>query len=151
MTDHTYLFEEATWDAEGIFTDADGNQLPIEGAATVSHNPDNWMLSGKLLIQSEPPLEVENHYAINPFRGGSLETSWTAHNPALGQLRGRFVIVEDTLISTFASPDGTLHGTEILVQVDDDSYENRGMLFQGDQLVSTWAISLSRSAGGVLH
>jgi len=151
MSDHTYLFEEATWDAEGIFTDADGNQLPIEGAASISHTPDTWVLSGKLLIQSEPPLELENHYAIAPFRGTRHETSWTSHNPELGRLQGRFVIVEDTLISTFTSPDGDLHGTEVLVQIDADSYENRGLLYQGDRLLSTWAISLSRSQAGILH
>ncbi|PLY06945.1 MAG: hypothetical protein C0624_03930 [Desulfuromonas sp.] len=151
MTEHSYLFEEATWDAEGIFTDAAGNQVPIEGAATINHSADAWTLISTMLLQSEPPLEVENRYIIMPFQDERIETSWTSNHPELGRLEGRFTVIEDTLVSTFASPDGTLYGSEILVQVDADCYENRGLLYQDRQLVSTWAISLTRSAHGLLH
>lgn len=151
MLEHTYLFEEATWDAEGIFTDADGNQVPIEGAATVSHSAENWILSSKMLLQGEMPIEIENHYVVLPFGDTGFETEWTSHNPELGRLEGRFTLIEDTLVSTFSSPDGSIHGTEFLVQVDADSYENRGLLYQDQQLISTWAVSLTRSAQGLLH
>ena len=151
MVEHTYLFEEGTWDAEGIFTDGSGSQLPLEGAVTVSHSAEGWLLSGTMQVQSDPPLEVENHYVVRPIEGEEIETTWTAHNPELGRLEGRFTIIEDSLVSTFSSPDGTLHGTEVLVQVDADSYENRGVLYQEQQLISTWAVSLTRTLPGMLH
>jgi len=149
--EHSYLFEEATWDAEGIFTDADGNQITIEGATAITHTDGSWILNSKLLLQGEPPVELVNRYVMAPFADNDFETSWTSHNPELGEIQGRFVLVEDSLVSTFNSPDGTLHGTEILVQIDADSYENRGLLYQDQQLVSTWAMSLTRSVHGLLH
>jgi len=107
MTEHSYLFEEATWDAEGIFTDAAGNQVPIEGAATISHAADAWTLISTMLLQSEPPLEVENRYTVMPFKDERIETSWISDNPELGHLEGRFTVIEDTLVSTFTNADGT--------------------------------------------
>jgi len=151
MNEHSYLFEEATWDAEGIFTDANGTQVPVEGAATITHTSDAWLLNTTMLLQGDSAVEVENRYVIMPFSDNRIETSWTSDNPELGRLEGRFTLVEDTLISTFTSPDGRLQGTEILVQIDADSYENRGLLYQDRKLVSTWALSLTRSAQGLLH
>jgi len=151
MIEHSYLFEEATWDAEGIFGDATGNQVPIEGAVAIIHTPDTWLLNTTMLLQGESSLEVKNHYVVMPFAEGRIETSWTSDNPELGRLEGRFTLIEDTLISTFSSPDGLLHGSEILVQVDADCYENRGLLYKDKQLLSSWAISLTRSSPGLLH
>ena len=151
MYDHTYLFEEGTWDVEGIFTDADGNPLPLEGAVTVTHTEENWTVCGNMLVQGDPPIEFENHTLIVPFAEGRIETTWTSFNPELGELEGRFTLIEDTLFATFRNADGSLHGSEVLVQVDADSYENRGLLYQEGVLISTWAASLSRSAPGMLH
>ena len=149
--EHSYLFEEATWDAEGIFTDATGNQQLLEGAATVTHAQDAWVVNTTILLQGEPQVELETRYIIAPFPADAIETSWSARHPELGELAGRFALIEDSIISTFSSPDGSLHGSETLVQLDADSYENRGLLYQGQQLLSTWAISLTRSTQGLLH
>ena len=151
MNDHTYLFEEATWDVEGIFSDAEGNSFPLEGAITVAHGDEHWTLTGNMEVHSDPPLTIENHYQVVPFAADRFETSWTSFNPELGELEGRVSVVEDTLFAMFQSSDGSLYGSEVLVQIDADSYENRGLLYQEGQLISSWAASLSRATPGVLH
>ncbi len=106
---HTYLFREENWDAAGVFTDAAGRSQPVDGAATITHPPDLWHLDARMGT-------IENRYRITPFAEDRAITSWTSENAILGRLEGRFVIVDDAILSTFDSVDGRYHGVEVLLQ-----------------------------------
>jgi hypothetical protein len=146
MTAHTFLFEPARWRANGIFIDPAGQSLSMAGHSVVLHGEGIWSLTGKIHLTGEEPAEVEivNDYRIVPFPPGELQTTWSSHNQALGALKGRFVIVDDTILSFFESEDHQFRGTEWLRRLDADNYENRGVLFERERLHSAWAAELRR-------
>jgi hypothetical protein len=74
----------------------------------------------------------------------SRSTHWTALNPAIGALRGRFVIAGDTILSFYASPTGRFRGFESIQQRNSTRYNVRGGLLEEDKLLSTWALELTR-------
>lgn len=144
MTAHTFLFEPARWQASGVFVDPAGQTLPMTGHSIVLHGEEIWSLTGKIHLTGEPTVEIANDYRILPFPEGGLQTSWTANNPALGLLKGRFVIVGDTILSFFESDDHRFRGAEWLHRLDADRYEDRGVIFVGERLLSAWSAELRR-------
>lgn len=145
MTAHSFLLEPARWQAEGVFIDPERQTLPMSGQTIILHGEEIWSLTGKLHLTGENPVEIVNDYRIVPFASGELQTTWTSHHPALGSLKGRFVIVNDTILSTFESDDHLFRGTEWLRRIDGEHYENRGVIFRGERLLSAWAAELWRA------
>jgi hypothetical protein len=146
MTAHTFLFEPARWQADGIFIDPAGQTLPMAGHTVILHGEGIWSLTGKIHLTGEATVEIVNDYRIIPFPPGELQTTWTSHNQAFGTLKGRFVVIGNTILSSFDSDDRQFHGTEWLRRLDADNYENRGVLFAGERLLSAWAADLRREA-----
>jgi hypothetical protein len=64
-------------------------------------------------------------------------------NPAIGALRGRFVVSGDAILSSYQSPTGRYRGFECIQQRDARRYTVRGTLLDEDKVISTWAIELS--------
>jgi hypothetical protein len=62
----------------------------------------------------------------------------------LGKLNGRFTVVNDTIISQYQSEDRKYSGTEILLFIDDDQYENWGVVYEDDRKMSSWEVMLER-------
>lgn len=144
MNAHTYLFEPSRWGATGFLVDPAGKTLAMAGHAVILHGEELWSLTGKLRLTDEPAVEIVNDYRILPFPPGELQTTWTSHSTALGTLKGRFIIVGDTILSCFESDGKQLHGAEWLRRIDADTYENRGVLIRGDRLLSAWTADLRR-------
>jgi len=144
MTLHTFLFEPARWQTKGVFIDPAGQTLPMAGHTFVLHGEGIWSLTGKIHLTGESTVEIVNDYRIVPFPPGELQTTWSSQNPAFGAIRGRFVIVGDTILSFFESDDHRFRGTEWLRRLDADSYENRGVIFERERLLSAWAADLRR-------
>ncbi|RYD06768.1 hypothetical protein N752_03570 [Desulforamulus aquiferis] len=53
----------------------------------------------KLLLDN--PIQFENRYEIIPFNKDF--TNWQSFNPALGELVGKFMLIEDTILSTYTA------------------------------------------------
>lgn len=68
----------------------------------------------------------------------------SAHDPALGALRGTFPVVGDSILSHFTGGDGACTGMEYLRFIDGDVYINRGSLISRGDLVSSWSVTLRR-------
>ena len=49
-----------------------------------------------------------NRYEIEPLTPGARSTHWNSINPAIGALRGRFVLSGDAILSNYAQPDRPL-------------------------------------------
>lgn len=142
---HTFLFTEAAWRAEGTYLVPEGETLPASGRTVVTHADGVWINDGTLRVEApDGPGEIRSVYRIEPFGPGERSTSWTAENPVLGELRGTFAVVGDTILSVYRSADGGASGSESLRRVDDDSYENRGLLRAADGEVSAWDMRLTR-------
>ena len=142
---HTFLFQEGTWRAEGEYRDAGGQAAPVAGETTIRHEEKRWLFEGVLRVRGERPALHHNRYEIEPFSPGARSTHWTSSNPAVGALRGRFVLAGDAILSFYASPTGRYRGFECLQQREQARYAVRGTLLEEDKVLSTWALELTRA------
>jgi hypothetical protein len=110
----------------------------------VRHDPNRWLFEAVQRLRGDPARVQHNRYEIVPFSPGARSTHWTALNPAIGALRGRFVIAGDTILSFYASPTGRFRGFESIQQRNSTRYNVRGGLLEEDKLLSTWALELTR-------
>ncbi len=139
---HTFLFREGLWQAQGRYYDPSGAALPCEGEARIKHDQGVWRNNGLMRILTEQPIEFENNYEIVPFADDGEITTWRSMNPALDNLRGRYIIVFDSIISPWESENGEYWGSEFLVQSSDKIYHNRGFACRGSEKLSSWAVEL---------
>ncbi len=142
---HTFLFEEGLWAASGEYVDEAMNRAALEGETRVTHRPGQWLNEGRMRIElGGREVVIENRYRVVPFAGGADFTRWESDNPALGTLRGHFIIVGNAILSSCTSADLRHTGTEFLLQEAPERYVNRGALFSAGGRISSWSVILSR-------
>jgi hypothetical protein len=142
---HTFLFDEAAWSARGTFIDAEGNARAVDGSAEIAHGAESWTNRSVMRLLSRPPAEFANDYTITPFAPGAAATAWESRNAAIGRMVGRFAVVGDSILSTFASEDGAHSGAESLQMVEADRYMGRGVLYRDGAFFSAWIVELRRT------
>ena len=142
---HTFLFEEGLWTVKGLYCDEAMNPASLEGETRITHHADVWLNESRMILERNgKKVEIENRYRVNPFAAGSDLTTWESFNPSLGTLRGHFIIITDTILSSCTSTDSRYRGTEFLLQEAADRYINRGTLFSSNTKISSWALTLRR-------
>jgi hypothetical protein len=146
--EHTFLFLPGTWRAAGEYRDASGLAAPVIGDTTIRHEERRWLFEGVLRVRGDRPALHHNRYEIEPFAPGARSTHWNSTNPAIGALRGRFVLAGDAILSSYASPTGRYRGFECIQQRDAQRYTVRGTLLDEDKVVSSWALELNRTLAG---
>jgi hypothetical protein len=139
---HTFLFREGAWRAAGEYRDGAGIVTAVEGETRVRHEQGKWVTEGVLRVKSSPPREQRSVYEIAPFSAGSNATHWSAENPAIGSLNGRFVVAGDAILSFYASGTGRYRGFECMQQKDARHYLVRGAMLEQDKVISTWMLEL---------
>ena len=95
-------------------------------------------------LRGEPARLQHNRCEIVPFSPGARSTHFTCINPAIGALRGRFVLAGDAILSLYASVTGRYRGFESFLQRPDGGYSVRGTLLDEDKVMSTWMLELTR-------
>ncbi|HOI72816.1 MAG TPA: hypothetical protein PLO63_01600 [Syntrophales bacterium] len=148
IADHSFLFEEGLWGARGYYIDSIGVPYPVEGESRITHEGDSWINDSWMRIPADPPVEYRNRYVITPFEEGTDCTAWISDNPALGRLRGTFVLVDDAILSVYGTEDGRLRGSEALFRVSSIFYRGRGCLMEGEKKISSWSVELKRRESG---
>ena len=144
---HTFLFIEGIWIARGHYFDDADRALPFEGMTKVTHTDKLWLNEGEIEIKvGDKPIKIYNRYEIVPFKEGRYITTWESLNPDLGTLLGRFVIVDDAILSTCRSKNGEYAGIDFLLKVSDVHYKNRGVFFKGSDKLSSWSIDLRKTS-----
>jgi hypothetical protein len=142
---HTFLFQEGIWTATGEYYDEAMNRASLEGETRITHHPDEWLNEGRMIIEMDgKKVEIENRYRIIPFAAGSDFTAWESFNPALGALRGHFIVIGNAILSSCTSIDARYTGTEFLLQESVERYINRGTLFSAGGKISSWTLTLIR-------
>jgi hypothetical protein len=139
---HTFLFQEADWEAEGILLDQDGNESAATGVTRIRHGEDEWRIEGEMTTGLDDPSVIRNDYTLVPWPGGEDASPWEAVSPVLGLLFGMIAVVGDTILSRFVSEDGEYSGMESFRMIDETTYENRGALFKRDRKISSWRMEL---------
>ena len=135
--------KEGTWRAEGEYRDASGRAAPVAGETTIRHEEKRWLFEGVLRVKGDRPALHHNRYEIEPFSPGARSTHWSSTNPAIGALRGRFILSGDAILSFYSSPTGKYRGFECIQQRDAARYSARGTLLEEDKVISTWALELT--------
>ncbi len=141
---HTFLFRRGKWTGTGTYFDENNNSCPVEGETTIIHEGEIWKNQGYIKLLIEHPVLFKNNYEIIPFKSDEDFTTWTSTNPDIGKLIGKFVIIDDTIISSYHSENLEYNGGEILVKIDDETYKSRGYLFKEDKKVSSHAVELKK-------
>jgi hypothetical protein len=116
----------------------------VVGETSIRHDTGRWTFEAVQRTRGDPARVHHNRYEIEPLAEGGRSTHWTSNNPAVGALRGRFVISGDAILSSYASPTGRYRGFECLQQRDERHYSARGTLLEEDKVISTWAVELER-------
>jgi hypothetical protein len=142
---HTFLFQEGFWSARGYYFDDMNQALTLEGITRITHLEDLWINEGEMEINTgDKPIKIYNRYEIVPFREGKKQTVWESTNPDLGRLLGQFVIVDDAILSTCRAKSGVYAGAEFLLKISNAHYQNRGVLFKGNDILSSWRVDLRK-------
>jgi len=142
VSGHTFLFREGAWRAEGEYRDGAGVVAAVDGETRVRHEAGKWLTDGVMRVRSKAPQEHRNRYEIAPFSPGSRATHWTAENPSIGTLHGRFVVAGDAILSFYSSATGRYRGFECMQQKDARHYTVRGAMLEQDKVISTWVLEL---------
>jgi len=95
-----------------------------------------------MTLSGENPVELRNYYEIVPFVKDF--TSWKSVNPGLGTLLGRFVVIDDSIISLFSTEKGDFFGSEFLTKINESKYIGKGVLYNAAGKISSWSIHLVR-------
>lgn len=141
---HTYLFEEAKWKVEGVYVNADGSRCPIIGERTIAHDNDKWQLEGTMRLHENPNSEHRNSFEIAPWKDDAVPTSWVSKIHELGESSGKFIAVEDAILSEFQSEGGAFSGFECLIAMDDETYTGAGLLMRGGETFGSWQVTLTK-------
>jgi len=146
MVQHTFLFQEGLWIAGGLYFDDRDRSLPLEGKTRVTHLQGLWINEGAMELKSgADSVIIHNRYEIIPFEEDSAMTTWKSSNPATGPLLGRFVLVENAILSACRSESGNFTGSEFLLKLSDEHYLNRGVFFRGEEKLSSWSVELRKA------
>jgi hypothetical protein len=144
---HTFLFQEGVWIARGHYFDDMERVLPLNGTVRITHLEGLWLNEGEVEIEmGESLIKISNRYEIIPPEEGNNQTTWKSLNTGLGILLGRYIIVDDTIISTCCSENGVYTGAEFHLGVSDVRYKNRGILLKGNDKLSSWSVDLQKSS-----
>lgn len=143
--DHTLLMQSGDWVAKGVYTDASGSRVYVEGASKYVHHGNVWLNESWMRLQMPSgQVELRNDYEIVPFAEGRDWTNWASKNPDIGLLRGRFMVADDAILSEYVSEDGAYSGCESFFRESDTLYRNAGFCFRAGEKLSSWTVKLSK-------
>jgi hypothetical protein len=142
MPEHTFLLKEGLWRSEGEFVDAIGKATAVHGEAHIRHFPDKWIYEGVLRTQTSTPTEHRTVYEIQPMAPGNFATPWSSKSASFGTLQGRFIVVGDSILSSYESATGRYRGQDTILMRDARHYSARGALLDGGKILSAWSVEL---------
>lgn len=143
-TAHTYILRPGQWKVKGNFYDANGRLMPITGDVGVTHTEEQWNNQSQMTLHTPAPVHFGNLYEIEPVLPGMESTIWETQHATLGLLIGTLLIMEDCLIMSYIAEGGLYMGSETLLYVQDDRYRSFGVMWQGDQKISSWCADVHR-------
>ncbi|MFH1197402.1 MAG: hypothetical protein V1720_17010 [bacterium] len=139
---HTYLFKEATWKADGHFFDETNKALSIQGETKIIHEENIWHSKSKFKLAEGGEGEFVLNLEVIPFDVKKGSTSWVSFNQSFGKFYGEIIIEDEYIISVFYSEEGTYSGSEYLHCIDGNHYKNKGVIFKGKEKLSSWSVRL---------
>lgn len=145
--EHPFLSEPGFWIVAGHGMSGDPlERVPIQGKIQVSHEAGGIRTVGEMGVVSRfDPVTFQTVYEMTPSED-ELALDFFQANEPVGDLRGKVVVFDDRLISTYVSGDGSLTGCEVLHRMGDNRYAATGTLLEKGNLVNLWKLDLVRPA-----
>jgi len=143
--EHPFLSDPGFWVVAGHGMSGEPlDRMPIQGRMQVSHEGGKILNIGEMSVVSRSnPLTFQTSYEMTPS-GDELLLDFFQANESVGDLKGKVVVFDDRLISTYASGDGSLTGWEVLHRMGDNRYAATGSLLGAGNLLNLWKLDLVR-------
>jgi hypothetical protein len=147
--EHPFITEPGFWVVAGHGMSGEPlDRLPIQGRMQVSHKDGRIVNIGEMSVVSRSnPMTFQTTYEMTPSED-ELVLDFFQANESVGDLRGKVVVFDDRLISTYTSGDGSLTGCEVLHRMGENRYAATGNLLGNGKLVNLWKLDLVRPAEG---
>ncbi len=144
---HPFLSEPGEWIVAGHSLHGETLQkIPVQGTTRVVHDEGKIVNEGVMTIMSaSEPVTFGTRYEIAPTDDYQVFRFFQA-NPEVGDLTGTMVAMDDRLISSYSSGQGSLVGLEVLHRLGDYRYAVTGGLTSAGRLVSLWKFDMVRPA-----
>ena len=59
---HTYLFEQASWEVTGYYIGESGQLVEAEGKSIITQQREIWVIQGVMRLRTEEVTEIGNIY-----------------------------------------------------------------------------------------
>jgi len=110
----------------------------------ISHEDGKIINTGEMSVVSRSnPMTFHTSYELTPA-GDEMVLDFFQPNEPAGDLRGKVVVFDDRIISSYISGDGSLAGCEVLHRMGDNRYAVTGTLTSNGRLVNLWKLDLVR-------
>ena len=143
--EHPFLTEPDFWIAAGHGLSGEPlDRVPIQGRMQISHEEGKIVNTGEMSVVSRSnPMTFHTSYELTPS-DDELVLDFFQPNEPVGDLKGKVVVFDDRIISSYSSGDGSLAGCEVLHRMGDNRYAATGTLTSNGQLVNLWKLDLVR-------
>ena len=146
--EHTFLFQNARWQAQGFYYSKEvGAAAPLTGETVVTRAGDNWTIDRSMDISWETPVHIEDHYDIHTTNNAA-QFDWVAQDTKLGTMNGAFIALPSIITSSYTVPDTDISGSEMLMQVSETEYLMEGVINRDGDPESWWKGRLICDAPG---
>lgn len=142
---HTFLFDESVWLVSGSYINEKSVSVEVEGDCVISHRDGRWFNEFNIELKADDSAQYRNLqyktvYEYDPIDSARESSVWHASNALLGRLHGVLVIVDDTILSSYQSANGSVRGMETLRLISEYEYQCRGALFEAGKRSSSWVL-----------
>ena len=143
--EHPFLTEPGFWIVAGHGMSGEPlDRVPIQGRIQISHENGKILNIGEMSVVSRSnPLTFQTSYEMMPSVD-ALQLEFLQVNESVGDLKGKVVVFDDRIISTYTSGDGSLTGCEVLHRMGENRYAVTGTLLGDGKLVNLWKLDLVR-------
>lgn len=142
---HSYLYDESTWLVSGHYVNEKSVSIDVEGASVITHGDQYWFNEVTMELKTKNSgeyrnLEYKTVYEYTPIDSGIDSSIWHGSNALMGRLHGVLVFVDDTILSSYQTTSGNIHGMEAFLRVSATVYQCRGALFEAGNKSSSWVL-----------
>ncbi len=150
--DHPLLSDPGFWVVAGHgLTGKPLHRVPIQGTMQITHEDGKIVNLGEMSVVSRSsPSTFQTSYVLSLTEDRSVLDFFQSNEP-VDDLRGKVVVFDDRLVSTYVSGDGSLTGFEVLHRLGDYRYAATGSLLGNGELVNLWKLDLIRPASDELQ
>ncbi|MCI0653093.1 MAG: hypothetical protein L0Y38_03600 [Methylococcaceae bacterium] len=147
---HRYLFDESVWLVSGVYINERSLSVDVEGESVIRHRNGCWFNEVTMELKAEASAEYRNLqyktvYEYTPIESERESSVWHASNDLLGRLHGMLVFVDDTILSSYQSTNGSIRGMETLRIISEYEYQCRGALFEAGKRSSSWILRYAKA------